>query len=100
MMCIGQGLPCLLVGPSGSGKTTLLQHVAAAAGTELVVFALNSDIDTIDLVGGYEQVDPQRASSTFLRQLYTFIETRILLSIPSLAPYEALELLSFMSKWP
>lgn len=94
MMCIGQGLPCILVGPSGSGKTTLIQHVAAAAGTELVVFALNSDIDTMDLVGGYEQVDPQRASSTFLRQLCTFIETRILSSLPSLAPYEALEILS------
>jgi len=94
MICIGQGLPCILVGPSGSGKTTLLQHVAAAAGTELVVFALNSDIDTIDLVGGYEQVDPQRAYSTFVKQLCAFIETRILSSIPSLAPYEALEILS------
>ncbi len=94
MMCIGQSLPCILVGPSGSGKTSLIQHIAAAAGAELVVLALNSDIDTIDLVGGYEQVDPQRASSTFLTQLCNFIETRVLSSLPSLAPYEALEVFS------
>jgi midasin len=93
MTCIRQNLPCLLVGPSGSGKTTLLKHIAAAAGSELVVFALNSDIDTIDLVGGYEQLDPQRKSSTFLMQLCDWIETRILSSLPNLAPHEAFEIL-------
>jgi midasin len=94
MMCIRQSLPCLLVGPSGSGKTILLRQIAAAAGTELIVFALNSDIDTIDLVGGYEQVDPQRAYSTFMMQLCNFVESRILSSLPNPAPNEALEIFS------
>ncbi|KAG9231753.1 P-loop containing nucleoside triphosphate hydrolase protein, partial [Amylocarpus encephaloides] len=51
MMCIQQNMPCILVGPSGSGKTTLLQHIAAACGKPLVIFPLNSDVDTMDLVG-------------------------------------------------
>jgi midasin len=93
MICMKENLPCILVGPSGAGKTTLIQHVAAAAGAELVVFPLNSDVDTMDLVGGYEQVDPQRAAGTFLHQLSSFLENRILTSMPMTAPSEALEIL-------
>jgi midasin len=93
MICIQQNLPCIMVGSSGSGKTTLLEHVAAACGKSLVVFPLNSDIDTMDLVGGFEQVDPLRATSHFLDQLSEFISTRILSSVPADIPSTAVQLL-------
>ncbi|TVY40595.1 Midasin [Lachnellula occidentalis] len=96
MICIQQNLPCILVGPSGSGKTTLLQHVAAASGKSLVVFPLNADIDTMDLVGGFEQVDPQRAASAFLEQLTDFLTDRVLLSLPAKVPEEAIFLLGLL----
>jgi midasin len=95
MMCVKQNMPCILVGSSGSGKSTLIKHVAAAAGAELVVFPLNSDIDTMDLVGGFEQLDPQRASASFLQRLSMFLEARVLSSFPGDVPSEAIELLGW-----
>jgi midasin len=93
MMCVQQNMPCILVGSSGSGKSTLIEHVAAATGAELVVFPLNADIDTMDLVGGFEQLDPQRASAAFVQHLSGFLETRVLSSIPGPVPAEAIALL-------
>ncbi|KAH6964016.1 hypothetical protein DER45DRAFT_601956 [Fusarium avenaceum] len=43
-----QNVPCILSSPSGY------------AGKSLVVFPMNADIDTMDLVGGFEQADPLR----------------------------------------
>lgn len=93
MLSVQQSAPCILVGQSGCGKSTLLETLAAAAGVELVVFPLSTDIDTMDLVGGYEQIDPQRASSAFLASLGDFLEARVLSSLPGAVPAEALELL-------
>jgi midasin len=98
MICIQQNLPCILVGPSGSGKTTLLQHVAAASGKPLVVFPLNADIDTMDLVGGFEQVDPQRAASAFLEQLTDFLNNQVLVSLPAEVPEEAITLIGLLGE--
>ncbi|KUJ07208.1 midasin [Mollisia scopiformis] len=96
MICIQQNLPCILVGPSGCGKTTIIEHVAAMSGKSLVVFPLNADIDTMDLVGGFEQVDPQRAAGTFLEELRAFISTRVLASLPNEVPDEALSILELL----
>jgi midasin len=96
MICIQQNLPCILVGPSGSGKTTIIQHIAAMSGKALVIFPLNADIDTMDLVGGFEQVDPQRQASAFLEQLKEFIAGKLLSSLPSDAPEEAIEILELL----
>lgn len=96
MICIQQNLPCILVGPSGSGKTTTLQYIAATSGKSLVVFPLNADIDTMDLVGGFEQLDPQRGASAFLEELSSFLNTRILQSLPAEVPAEAISLLELL----
>lgn len=81
MVCIQRNWPCILVGPSGCGKSVLLKHLAAYAGAELVEFAVNSDIDTMDLVGGYEQVDPLQHVSAFLRRLQDHIHSQVLQAI-------------------
>ncbi|KAM0175322.1 hypothetical protein ACHAPF_005582 [Botrytis cinerea] len=98
IMCVQQNLPCILVGSSGSGKSTLLEHVAAASGKSLTVFPLNADIDTMDLVGGFEQVDPRRAASKFLQELLEFMEGRILSTIPQQIPEDAIKVLDILRK--
>lgn len=60
MIGVMQQWPVLLVGSSGSGKTSLLRHLAAMTGNELLELPLSADMDTMDIVGGYEQADPQR----------------------------------------
>ena len=69
LICIKQNIPCILVGPSGCGKSTLLQYVAAMVGERLVTFPMNADIDTMDLVGGFEQLDPSRQVNIALEKL-------------------------------
>ena len=69
MICIQQNWPCLLAGPSGSGKTTLIQHVASIVGADLMELPLNAESDTMDILGGYEQVDHLQKCSKFVLQL-------------------------------
>jgi midasin len=83
MVCVQQNWPCILAGPSGSGKTTLIRQLAAVSGACLVEFPLNPDVDTMDLVGGYEQVDPGRLAAPFFERLELFLRTQIAVSANS-----------------
>ncbi|KAI9782381.1 MAG: hypothetical protein M1839_005254 [Geoglossum umbratile] len=85
MICIQKNWPCILVGSSGSGKTTLIKQVAAVSGACLVEFPLNSDVDTMDLVGGYEQVDPRRLTAPFLERLELFLRAQVVVSVNSIS---------------
>jgi midasin len=69
MICVQQCWPVILVGPTGSGKTLLVEQLAAATGTPLVTLSMNAETDAIDLIGGYEQVDPTRHATTSLIEL-------------------------------
>ncbi len=61
LVSVQQNWPMIIVGSSGSGKTTLINKLASFVGARLITFSMNPDIDAMDLVGGYEQVDPLRA---------------------------------------
>ena len=89
MICIQQNVPCILVGSSGSGKSAVLQRIAAASGRSLVTLPLNADVDTMDLVGGFEQVNPQRAANAFLGRLLEYLNSLILATMPAQIPSEA-----------
>ncbi|WBW75147.1 midasin, Mdn1 [Schizosaccharomyces osmophilus] len=67
--CINKNWPCILVGPSASGKTCTIRLLAAVCGVDLKEMAINSEIDTMDLLGEYEQVDISRKISAFLLDL-------------------------------
>ncbi|OHF00142.1 ATPase [Colletotrichum orchidophilum] len=99
MICIKQDIPCILSGPSGSGKSVLLEHVAALVGKPLIVFPLNADIDTMDLVGGFEQSDPLREVNATLRELYEGLQTTVLSRVPSQVPPSALALLYLLETY-
>ena len=83
MICVQNNWPCLLVGPSASGKTNLILHLASSVGAEVVELPLNPDMDTMDLVGGYEQCDPERELTGFVKRLRDYTQrtiTKLLIS--------------------
>ena len=69
MFSVQNRWPCLLVGPSGSGKTRTIKELARLVGSDVVTIALNVETDIIDLVGGFEQVDPHRHISSVITKL-------------------------------
>lgn len=69
LLCVKKNWPCLLVGPSGSGKTSLILQLASYVGTDILNLPLNADMDTMDLLGGYEQLDIHRERVSLLKQL-------------------------------
>ncbi|KAF2497757.1 P-loop containing nucleoside triphosphate hydrolase protein [Lophium mytilinum] len=77
MICAQKNWPVILVGPSGSGKSSLVTHIAGATGATLVTFAMNADIDAMDLVGGFEQVDPARQIHRYIAKLKSFVQSRL-----------------------
>ncbi|MGH0171579.1 UNVERIFIED_CONTAM: hypothetical protein FKN15_061690 [Acipenser sinensis] len=60
MKCVEMGWMTILVGPAASGKTSLVQLLSLLTGHRLKVMAMNSAMDTTELLGGFEQVDIMR----------------------------------------
>lgn len=96
MLCVSQNVPCILSGPSGSGKSVLVEHLAALAGKQLIAFPLNADVDTMDLVGGFEQSDPLREVNSVLHELRQTLRASVLSVVPQPVPREALHLLHIL----
>lgn len=59
MDCVHKEWLAILVGPTGSGKTSIVRLLAQLAGARLEEFQMNSGTDTMDLIGTFEQYDPQ-----------------------------------------
>ncbi|XP_038145137.1 midasin isoform X1 [Cyprinodon tularosa] len=60
MKCVDMGWMTIVVGPTASGKTGLVRLLALLTGHRLRVMAMNSAMDTTELLGGFEQVDIMR----------------------------------------
>ncbi|KAI9852998.1 MAG: hypothetical protein M1838_002777 [Thelocarpon superellum] len=86
MICVQQRWPSILVGAAGSGKTTILRRLAAIVGAELVEFALDANMDTMDLIGGYEQVDRHRQANLVRLELERMLRHQIMLASETGAP--------------
>lgn len=71
--CIKNNWPVILVGPSNSGKTDLVMFLAATIGAEVAMFSMNSDVDSMDILGGYEQVDLTRKISHITDNLRRYL---------------------------
>ncbi|KAJ4363471.1 AAA ATPase midasin [Neocucurbitaria cava] len=77
LISVKQAWPVIVVGPPGSGKTALINQLASFVGADLVAFSMNADIDAMDLVGGYEQVDATRQLNRCIEKLQEFVRRRI-----------------------
>ncbi|XP_060072903.1 midasin-like [Ylistrum balloti] len=59
MKCVQMNWMSILVGPQSCGKSSLVQLLSSLTGHHLHVLAMNSSMDTTELLGGFEQVDIQ-----------------------------------------
>lgn len=57
LYCLKHDWLAIVTGPRSAGKTTLVRQLAGLRGSRLVEFTMNSETDTSDLLGGFEQVD-------------------------------------------
>ena len=73
--CVRNNWPVILAGSSGSGKTLTIRDVAALLGAEVIEFSLNGDTDSMDLVGGFEQIDPKRSISALVEGVVADLES-------------------------
>ncbi|PWN48667.1 midasin [Violaceomyces palustris] len=64
----------ILTGPSGSGKTSVVRLLAQLAGARLEEFRMSSGTDTMDLLGTFEQYDPQARLRETLSKVDEIIE--------------------------
>ncbi|KAL0096148.1 P-loop containing nucleoside triphosphate hydrolase protein [Phycomyces blakesleeanus] len=58
--CVESNWMAILTGPSASGKTSLVRLLSKMTGNRLEEFAMNNSVDTMELLGGFEQVDLNR----------------------------------------
>ena len=90
ILCLQQSWPCLLVGPSGSGKTRTINQLGHIVGAEIVTISLNAETDTIDLLGGYEQTNPQRRITAAIKKLRSLTNKIFAESLLSRTPHARL----------
>lgn len=61
--CITLGWLVIVSGPTSSGKTSVLRLLAQLSGRRLRQFSMNSGVDTMELLGSFEQADSRRRMS-------------------------------------
>uniref|UniRef100_A0A8D2KWR3 Midasin n=1 Tax=Varanus komodoensis TaxID=61221 RepID=A0A8D2KWR3_VARKO len=75
MKCVHMNWMVILVGPAAAGKTSLVQLLAYLTGHQLKIMAMNSAMDTTELLGGFEQVDIIRPWKSLLEKVENVVST-------------------------
>lgn len=102
--CVDSGWLVIVSGSPASGKSSLIQSFAQLAGRRLRSFAMNSGVDTMELLGSFEQADPSRRAQRIVerllplaRQAASRVVTAEIEWLALSAELEAVEALSFDS---
>ncbi|GAB6026519.1 hypothetical protein CHUAL_012942 [Chamberlinius hualienensis] len=75
--CIEMNWMSILVGPHASGKTSLVTLLAKLANQKLEVLSMNSDMDTTELLGGFEQADLNRRLTKLTAEVISIIDCKL-----------------------
>ncbi|CAG8469891.1 6305_t:CDS:10 [Ambispora leptoticha] len=91
MKCVEMNWMVILNGPEASGKTSMIRLLAQLTDNQLEEYAMNSGVDTIELLGGFEQLDLARHRRSFLEELnelsYKLIKSLLLLRESVSSPF-------------
>nr|XP_030123445.3 midasin isoform X1 [Taeniopygia guttata] len=77
MKCVHMSWMVILVGPAAVGKTSLVELLAHLTGHRLKIMAMNSSMDTTELLGGFEQVDINRPWQRLLEKVESAVSTLV-----------------------
>ncbi|NXI53175.1 MDN1 protein, partial [Chloroceryle aenea] len=77
MKCVHMSWMVILVGPAAVGKTSLVELLAHLTGHRLKIMAMNSAMDTTELLGGFEQVDINRPWLHLLEKVENAVSTLV-----------------------
>uniref|UniRef100_A0A8C2SW72 Midasin n=1 Tax=Coturnix japonica TaxID=93934 RepID=A0A8C2SW72_COTJA len=77
MKCVHMSWMVILVGPAAVGKTSLVELLAHLTGHRLKIMAMNSAMDTTELLGGFEQVDINRPWLRLLEKVENVVSTLV-----------------------
>ncbi|MEE6475824.1 hypothetical protein FKM82_010868 [Ascaphus truei] len=77
MKCVQLAWMVILVGPAAVGKTSLIQLLALLTGHRLKIMAMNSAMDTTELLGGFEQADINRPWQQLLEKIGDAVSTLV-----------------------
>ncbi|XP_055945739.1 midasin-like isoform X2 [Argiope bruennichi] len=78
MKCVEMNWMPILVGSSGSGKSSLVRLLAELCGQRLQILSVNSEMDTMELLGGFEQVDLNRKLELIDQDLEPVVRAAVL----------------------
>lgn len=73
--CVRLGWLSILTGPSGAGKTSVVRLLAALSGRDLEEIRMNAGVDTMDVLGSFEQIDPQGRIRNELVELAALVDS-------------------------
>ena len=80
----------LLTGTQHVGKASVARTAAALTGNVLKSFSMNHSVDTIDLIGGYEQVDFERHRRALIQDVEdTLLMQRVADTHPAVVQFRA-----------
>lgn len=80
---VNEAIPLILCGPTNSGKTSLIRFLANVSGVKLAEFSMNSDVDSMDILGGYEQVDLTRDINNIVQESFQELNNLAVVNIQS-----------------
>eukprot|EP00002_Diphylleia_rotans_P015670 TRINITY_DN3035_c0_g2_i1.p1 TRINITY_DN3035_c0_g2~~TRINITY_DN3035_c0_g2_i1.p1 ORF type:complete len:5322 (+),score=1048.10 TRINITY_DN3035_c0_g2_i1:101-16066(+) len=83
LKCVDMRWMSILIGPSGSGKTAVIRQLAQLTGNKLCEFSMNSSVDTLELLGGFEQIDLNRHQTQFVEKLDALVRRLLTKDISS-----------------
>jgi midasin len=74
MKCIEMNWMCIITGPTASGKTSMIRLLSQITRNTLYEFAMNTSVDTTELLGGFEQVDFTRYRKQIIASVDQLLE--------------------------